>query len=293
MRRKSFGVGAAALALLSLGLVSAPIPAQASGTIPVVDLAVSGTQVTMSQTTMRPGVVEFHVGKTFTIPGEEGGPDTISIVRTDQLDQVLATLPAVFAGNPEDPASMAAAAAGMAAIHAMTTWYGGAIKGGVWQVNLPVGNYYALGVQSTAMGMAQAAAFTVAGTPRQGSLHATQLTVRAEGPVGANRWVTRQPGMPVEWVNFANASHEIHFLEMSGVKPGTTSGMVKKALFGNSQPKFFTDWHLSFDVISPGVRVAINQDVPRGRYFVDCFIPSEADGMPHALMGMWKLFTVI
>jgi hypothetical protein len=287
------GVGAVALALLSLGLVSAPSPAQASGTIPVVDLAVSGTQVTMSQTTMRPGVVEFHVGETFIIPGDEGGPDAITIVRTDQLDQVLATLPAVFAGNPEDPASMAASAAGMAAIHAMTTWYGGSVKGGVWQANLPVGNYYALGVQSTAMGMAQAAAFTVAGAPRQGSLHATQLTVRAEGPVGANIWVTRQPGMPVEWVNFANASHEIHFLEMAGVKPGTTGGMVRKAFLSQSQPKFITGPFVSFDVISPGVRVAIKQEVPRGRYLVDCFIPSEADGMPHALMGMWKLVSVL
>ena len=51
--------------------------------------------------------------------------------------------------------------------------------------------------------------------------------------------------------------------------------------------------------ISSGVDPAIcspmvNFDRYSTRYFfvLDCFMPSEADGMPHALMGMWKLFTV-
>ena len=294
MQRKSLGAGVAALALLGIGLASAPSPAQAAGSFPVVDLAVSGDQVTMSQSTMRPGVVEFHVGKTFVIPGPDNGPDTISIVRTDKLDEVLAQLPAVFSGDPSDPASLAAAGAGMAAIHGITTWYGGSEKGGVWQVNLPAGNYFALGVGSTVRGLAKPAAFTVSGDPRPGVLHATQLTVRAVGPVGANRWMVRQVGrQPVQWVNYANAAHEIHFMDLSGVKPTTTDAMVKKAFMSNGDPKFVTGPFLNFDVVSPGVRVAIQENVPRGRYLVDCFIPSEADGMPHALMGMWKLFNVL
>ena len=40
------------------------------------------------------------------------------------------------------------------------------------------------------------------------------------------------------------------------------------------------------------VSVAIKETMPAGKYVVDCFMPSESDGMPHALMGMWKLFTV-
>jgi hypothetical protein len=291
--RKVFGVGAAALALISLGLVAVPGPAQAAGAVPVVDIAVSGDQATISQSSLTPGVVEFHVGKTFVIPGKQGGPDTISIVRTDQLDQVLSVLPAVFAGDPGDPASLAAAASAMRTVHALTTFFGGAQKGGVWQVNLPVGNYYALGVQSTAMGMAKAVPFTVSGAPHAGRLHATQLTIRPVGPVGKNRWTARQVGrQPVEWINFANAAHELHFLDMSGVAPTTTSSMVKKAFTSNGQPKFFTGPSINFDVVSPGVRVAIKQAVPPGRYLLDCFIPSESDGMPHALMGMWKLIDV-
>ena len=38
--KKSFGVGAVALGLISLGLVAVPAPAQAAGSVAVVDIAV-------------------------------------------------------------------------------------------------------------------------------------------------------------------------------------------------------------------------------------------------------------
>jgi hypothetical protein len=216
-------------------------------------------------------------------------------VRTDSLDEVLGLLPAVFAGDPSDPVALAAAAQAIQKIHAMTTWYGGADKGGVWQANLAPGNYYVLGVQSTAMGMAKPVAFTVAGDPRPGVLHATQAVMRAVGPVGDNRWTFRQSaGVPIEWLRFTNAAKELHFMDLGGVAPIATNAMVKKAVQGppGPPPKWFTGPDLSFDVISPGVSVAIKTDMPAGKYVVDCYMPSEADGMPHALMGMWKLFTV-
>ena len=284
--------GAAALALLATGLVAIPSTAQASGNVPVVKLAVAGNQATISQATMRPGVVEFQVGNTFKIPGPQGGPDPLTVLRTDQLDLILSTLPTVFSQS-DDPAAGAASAAAMRTIRGAATFYGGGVKGTTWQVRLPAGNYTVMGVQSTAMGMAKAASFTVAGEPRPGAIHATQATVRAVGPVGENRWTFSQRGdRAVEWLRFANAAKELHFMDMSGVKPGTTDAMVKKALTSNKQPTFFTDVNLSFDVISPGVAVAIKGPIDAGDYLVDCFIPSEIDGMPHALMGMWKLVDV-
>ena len=45
-------------------------------------------------------------------------------------------------------------------------------------------------------------------------------------------------------------------------------------------------------MISPGVVVAVKGPVAPGRYLLTCFVPSESDGMPHAVMGMWKLVTV-
>lgn len=290
-------VGAAALALAAAGAVGTP--SNATSLVPlaaqpaVVTISVQGDQAMVSPSTVRPGVVEFRVGDTFTIPGPEGGPDQLSVLATDQLDVILAALPAVFGGDPTDPAVAAGAAQAMRTIHGAGTFYGGANKGMSWQVTLPAGNFTVMGVQSTAMGMAKPATFTVAGEPRQGALHATQATVRAIGPVGNNKWAFTQRGsQPIEWLRFANSAKELHFLDMSGVKPSTTPAMVRKALQSNGNPKFFTGQSLSFDVISPGVTVAIKGPVDAGRYLLDCFIPSETDGMPHALMGMWKLVDV-
>jgi hypothetical protein len=290
--------GTTALALVAAPLLTAPAVSAAPTRAAVVTLGMSGDQATVSQSVVRPGIVEFRVSGNFTVPGPGGGPEALTIVATSQLDQVLALLPAVFAGNPGDPASMAASAAAMRSIHAMTTFYGGSQKGGVWQVNLPVGDYYALGIQSAAMGLTKPVAFTVAGAPRASTLHATQAFVTATGPVGDNRWHVSQPGgHPVDWLRFSNHAHEIHFLDITSVKPMTTDAMVRKAFSSNSQrqPKWVNQPALNFDVISPGVTVAIdtiNQKgpLPAGRYLVDCFIPSETDGMPHALMGMFELF---
>jgi hypothetical protein len=285
--------GLAAAALAAASLLAAPGTLAASTGLATVTIGVTGDQATISQPTIRPGIVEFHVSGTFTLPGPDGGPDTITILRTDHLDQVLALLPSVFAGDPSNPASLAASAAAMRAIHAMTTLYGGAQKGGVWQVNLPAGSYYALGIQSTAMGLAKPVSFTVAGAQRSASIHATQAFVTASGPVGNNRWLFRQPGgQPVEWVRFTNRAHEIHFLDITSVKPTTTDAMVRRGFASQSQPKWALGPALNFDVISPGVTVAIKGPLDAGRYLVDCFIPSESDGMPHALMGMWKLVNV-
>jgi hypothetical protein len=290
--RKVFGVGAAALALISLGLAAVPAPAQAAGSVAVLDIAVAGDQATISQSTVRPGVVEFHVGKTFTIPGKDGGPDQLTVLRTDQLDLFLQTVPALFQQS-DDAASLAAAAAAERAIHGMGTVFGGGGKGTIWQVRLDPGTYTVLGVQSTAMGLAKPATLTVAGTPRPGAIHATQATIRAVGPVGKNKWTYTQVGSrPVEWLRFANASKELHFLDMSGVKPGTTEAMVRKAFNSPKEPDFFTGGGVGTDVISPGVAIAIKGPLPAGRYLVTCFMPSELDGMPHALMGMWKLVDV-
>jgi hypothetical protein len=288
-------IGLAAALVATLGILGQAPAASAAGDIPVVDIAVAGTQATISQTTMRPGVVEFHVGQTPVVPGDNGGPDSLIVIRTDQLDAFLAALATVFAEDPGNPASMAAAAQGMRSVHALVTAYGGGLKGTVWQVALPSGTYYVIGGQSTLQGLATPVSFTVAGQPRAAAIHPVQAAFWATGPVGDNQWRFAQLGrQPVEWFAFRNNAHELHFLNLSGVKASTTDAMIKKAFAATDgpQPGFFTGPDINFDVISPGVRVAVKGPLPAGRYFVACFIPSETDGMPHAFMGMWKLVNV-
>lgn len=280
---------ASALAVAFAGL--ALVPANAASGPPVVRLSAQADQVVTSQATMRPGIVEFRVGSTFVVPGPDGGPDQLAVVRTDQLPLVLESLKSVFA-DTESPEGAAAAAQAMRTINGASTWYGGGGKGTTLQVDLPAGNYSVVGIPSAVFGLTKPATFTVAGQRRAGALPATQVTVRAVGPVGESRWTFRQSSEPVTWLRFANASKEIHFLDMAPVKPGTTSGEVRKAFSSPKEPKFFTGKPLVFEVISPGVAVAYKASVASGKYLLTCFVPSESDGMPHAIMGMWKLVTV-
>jgi hypothetical protein len=289
--KNRIAVGSLAILLAVGGLALVAEPARAESPPPVITLSVVGDQAQVSQPTVRPGIVELGVGRTFRIPGPEARPDLLSVIRTDQLDAIAAALPAVFTES-DDPAAAAAAAQAMRTIRTAGTFYGGGGRGTTWRVNLTPGTYTVTGVESLAMGLAKPVTFTVAGERRAGALPPTQATVRAVGPVGDNRWVFRQSDAPVEWIRFTNASKELHFLDMAGVKAGTTTAMVKKAFSSPKEPTFFTNKGISFDVVSPGVSVAIQAPASPGGYLLTCFIPSESDGMPHALMGMWKLVSV-
>jgi hypothetical protein len=287
--------GAAGTSLLLASLIATATPAMAAAP-PKVTIAVSGDQATVSQSQMRPGIVEFTIGKTFTIPpGDDGsgGPEQLSVMRTDQLDLVLAQFADVF-GDPSDPAAGAKSAAAMRTIRENSTWYGGGFKGTTYQVNLPAGTYYVLGTQSTPLGLVKPATFTVSGERRKGSLHKTSATIRAvELPGGGNGWANRGLGsLGNGWLKFANSSKEIHFLSMSGVKPKTTLAQVQKAFQSEGPPKIFTGTEYGLEVISPGVTIAVKGPFEAGRYLLSCFVPSEVDGMPHAFMGMLKLVNV-
>lgn len=287
-------VGAAAFGLASAALIALPASAQAAASspgVPVVTLAMKGTQATVSQSTMRPGIVEFHVGRTLTSP--ENGPSQISVMSTDDYDQVISLLGPVFAEEFGNPASMAAAAQSMAQIRTISTWYSGATTGSVWQVYLPAGTYYVLDVPGAVQGAAQPATFTVVGDPRTATLHPTAGTVRAISVEGGNAFVAKgMSRLGNGWLKFANSAKEVHFLDMTGVKATTSAAQVRKGFQSNKDPKWVTGPNVSVDVISPGVSIALKSPLTGGRYLVDCFIPSETDGMPHALMGMWKLVNV-
>jgi hypothetical protein len=287
--KNRFMASASALAIAISGL--AILPAHAASGPPVVRISAQDDQVVTSQATMRPGIVEFRVGSTFVVPGPDGGPDQLSVVRTDQLPLVLESLKSVFA-DTSTPEAAAAAAQGMRTINGVATFNGGGGPGTTWQVDLPEGNYSVVGIPSAVFGLTKPATFTVTGERRAGALPATEATVRAVGPVGDNRWTFRQSGSPVKWLRFTNASKEIHFLDIAGVKRGTTSADVRKAFAGPGEPKFFTGEGITVEVVSPGVVIAVKGPLTPGRYLLTCFVPSESDGMPHAVMGMWKLVTV-
>jgi hypothetical protein len=96
------------------------------------------------------------------------------------------------------------------------------------------------------------------------------------------------------WIRLANRADQPHFVEFQRVKPGTTPAMVRKTLAMNpqSRPSWALKVNFSTGVMSPGTAQVVQVALPPGRYVLMCFWPDDRTGMPHALMGMWKLVTV-
>lgn len=96
-------------------------------------------------------------------------------------------------------------------------------------------------------------------------------------------------------ITVRNVSDTIHFMAVSPVKPGTTDDDIQKFFDSHSQapPPFALDGpSIGMGVLSPGRSADISYQLPAGRYDLECFIPDDKSGMPHAFMGMHKLVTL-
>jgi hypothetical protein len=96
------------------------------------------------------------------------------------------------------------------------------------------------------------------------------------------------------WTHVGNVSDQPHFVVMQRVKDSTTPRMVRKflkhGLRGN--PPWVLKANTSTGVISPHRTMALSYNLPAGKYLLACFWPDDDTGMPHILMGMWKLVSL-
>lgn len=92
-------------------------------------------------------------------------------------------------------------------------------------------------------------------------------------------------------VRLHNQADQPHFLEIQRVKESTTRKQVAKAFSPDSRgaPNFVLKANASSAVISPNRSQLLSYDLPAGKYVIACFWPDRDSGMPHALMGMWKI----
>ena len=95
-------------------------------------------------------------------------------------------------------------------------------------------------------------------------------------------------------VKVTNQADQPHFLVLQHVKDSTTNAQVRK--FIKSGARGNPSWGLKeaadSGVISPGTSQLLSYDLPPGKYFIACFWPDYFTGMPHFMMGMWKLVTI-
>jgi len=96
-------------------------------------------------------------------------------------------------------------------------------------------------------------------------------------------------------ITVRNTSDTLHFMSVSPVKPGTTDDDIQHFFQSNDQgePPFALDGpSIEMGVLSPGGHADITYTLPAGTYVLECFIPDDQTGMPHAVMGMHKVVTL-
>jgi len=237
----------------------------------VVRLHSSDSKTFVSDKTFRPGVTEFKVTKT------AGSHESIIILQSKNLQRTFTKIQKAFGGGP-------GSADAMAVVDRITTFYSGGPVGSRWQVKLGKGSYYAIDGKTN-----KVTSFKVKGDRRGANMAHAASGVTA---TKQNMWRTNGT-IHGKWVRFTNNAHEIHFMEGQRVKNDTTNRDVRKALKSHKSPDFDRKGGFFADVTSPGVTAVHRFDLKSGKHLLLCFMPSEEqDGVPHALMGMWKLVQV-
>jgi hypothetical protein len=286
---------AAATALLltaTAGMAATGGAAEASGTHHTSDRAASklvvtiktkGGQIVLSDSKFRPGKTLFKVKP----HGRGGDMQVLRLKAGYSVGQAFSDVNAAFGGDVK----------AVRRVDRHIVFYGGtpmSPKGGApnfWGVKIDKpGTYYVVNTDSNAI-----TTFKVKGTMQKRHLP------QADGWINAvsvnhgagNAFKAGKHNPKSGWMSTANKAKEPHFVDLGHVKKSTSKKQVRKFFMSGAQnaPTFMAKDGAFFStgIISPGKTFVWNYTLPRGRYLVDCFWPSKADGTPHALMGMWKL----
>lgn len=104
---------------------------------------------------------------------------------------------------------------------------------------------------------------------------------------------------PQIW-RLTNTGVQPHFLDLAGLPDGTTTGQLTDFInlsftgtpaVSELGPEDVHDLYTSV-IFSAGQTIWIEVDLAPGTYGVACFVSDQESGAPHALMGMFQVFTV-
>lgn len=294
MQKRISAAGTALVLAASVtGLAATGGSAQASGShadrgAPRLVVAISTTAhgIKLSDSRIRPGNTMFKI-----LPHGRGGDMQVIRLRPGYgLTQAFQDINQAFSGNI--PA--------IKRVDRNIVFYGGnamAPRGGkpmFWGVNIDkAGKYYVVNTDSNAL-----TSFKARGAHQRRSLPGTSGRINmADKSDGVTN--VFKPGRHIAkrgFMSTTNMAKEPHFVDLLHVKKSTTNQQVQDYFNGGAAgpPPFAAKDGASAGtgVISPGKSFVWNYSLPRGKFLVVCFWPSKISGMPHAFMGMWKLFNI-
>jgi len=282
-RTKAIAAAASAALVVATVAVTAAVPAQAASSH-TVKVKMSDSSITFSGggSSTANGVTSIHSGRYHFHVVSPGGNHFLQLLRFKNgytAQQAGTDLPKAFQGN----------VAAVQRIDNGVTFRGGAAakpgNPGDMVVVLKPGKFFAIDQNGNAV-----AQLSVVGHPVNPGLgeHSGTYTAFSYG------WSVSKHLPAAGTVKVTNQADQPHFLVIQRVKDSTTNATVRKSLSqgGNGNPPWLLKAQSGSGVISPGTSQLLSYDLPAGKYFIACFWPDYFTGMPHFLMGMWKLVTV-
>ncbi|HEY2299506.1 MAG TPA: hypothetical protein VGH43_17355 [Jatrophihabitans sp.] len=277
LRTKTITAIGTAVVTLTAGAVVAA-PAVAAAPVPTVVVHVSGKSVSLS-TGHR-----LHAGRTVFKVVTGKGDHGLQILRLRNgytLAQAGADLPKAFGGDVR----------AIRRVDRNIVFRGGAEarphKPGWFSATLPAGKFVFLDINSNSLTMVK----VFGKIPhRQTVPNRGRITAYTYGFVNTPAAIAHKG-----WFLFTNKADQPHFIEFQHVKQSTTHGQVRRFFKhgGQSQPSFALPGSYGAGVLTQGQHVGQFINLPRGKYLIACFWPDFRTGMPHALMGMWKLIQLV
>ncbi len=245
-----------------------------SSTVPVVVARMSSSAIRLSVGhDMRAGLTIFSVRSS-------KGTHALQIARLHRgytIQQAMTDLSKAFRGNVQ----------AVRRVDHRITFRGGTATSpaapGRFAVTLRAGRYLLVDQDSNATMWLRVHGTVPARPPVK---HAGNVTVFTYG------FATAPVTLPAAgWLRMSNHSDQPHFVEINRVKNGTTAAMVRRYMKGGAQGRPSWGLRLSTNsgVMSPNTSEAMRINMPAGEYLLACWWPDDETGMPHALMGMWKL----
>jgi hypothetical protein len=240
--------------------------------------------VRLSTHTIRPGKTLFKVYR-----GHGGGQMQLLRLKAGySLQQAGKDFGAAFSGDVKAVRRVDRNVVFYGGINVPAT---GAKAPNVWGVNVDKrGTYYVINT-GTKKNLPPTA-LSVRGTTRAGSLPKADGWLNMAQTKGVNRWVSPATDPHRGWMSTTNHALEPHFVDLHQVKESTTSQDVQDFINAGAQgnPSWGLPAGTGAGVISPGHTFVWKYSLPKGKYISMCFWPSKTNGMPHFLMGMYRLF---
>ncbi|HET6627598.1 MAG TPA: hypothetical protein VFG63_14500, partial [Nocardioidaceae bacterium] len=162
-------------------------------------------------------------------------------------------------------------------------------QAGVMWARLSAGTYWAVDTNTRTTRVRHLRTVQVAGPRVAGQAHPTAV-IRA---INETDWAPRPRQISHRGrLEFRNNSADNHFIILARLADGKTMADFKAWIDGGAQTPPPIDERaagLDTGVVSPGMRMTLRYNLPRGRYVMLCFWPdADMGGMPHVFMGMYR-----